>query len=869
MQTRPFARFGLLAMLGLLAAVAISVAQPAGASAAFASGQQEAWPVTWGEANGDLLNPVMFGTDPVDGSVYIGNEAETFETERIEKFSPTGTFEGAAIAPLFPTGLFGIAVDHQRKHIYAVQTDENWEHPENILTYSTEAENEELESEGVVALTSEAREGVRFVKEIAVEPTNGDLLINGVDQENHAVIEEVDPETGALVSRFDDALRVLNAERLGMAVAGDGVIYFVTTGEGQGSQSEIRAYTLPADFGSGSTPTPVPGFEAATGTEKWPVGSRLILEGNEGNGPIGHGPQVAVASAPDGSAETLYFKTEDFFIQPSQPGNFIVHGFSLPEEATSALYGGGEVEGQCAIQTISAALGVGSDGSLLVLDQGEFVEGRLPSFGPSVLRFGPEAAVPCPVPAGSIAMTRGGAPVTTVPQDRTVNLSAAGSELAGRTFEGASWTIEAPDGDVSTASGETVNHLFSEEGEYTIRMKLKTIAPEGAIGLFGNTVMAQPRKLIVSGPAPAEPAPTITSFTPAKGPVQTPITITGDEFTFVHTVEFGDTPVDCPSVACTITDDEHLTVDAPEGVAAGSMVKLTVANDGGSATSSEEFEYEPIPTIDSFTPTHGPAGTALSIVGSHFTFADKVEFGSTAVSCPGPECTITDGEHITVDAPEGIASGTKVKLTVANTDGASLPASEEFEFEGEPAIFSLTPTKALAGAAVAIFGDEFTNATEVDFGTTAIACPGPDCTIVDGEDISVHAPAGFAPGTRVPVTVTNGVGTATAGEEFEFELVEEHHTEKPAEEQKSSPPAEGQKTTTPPAETPKTETPKAETPKGGAAGRPKAPTPAQKRKEALKKCQKLHGKAKAICVKKAGAIGKKPAKKKPAKKHHG
>ena len=68
--------------------------------------------------------PEPFGVDPVDGSVYIGDEVSS-ENFRIQKLSPTGTFEASAlisknVEPARLRDLHGIAVDHERGLFYLI-----------------------------------------------------------------------------------------------------------------------------------------------------------------------------------------------------------------------------------------------------------------------------------------------------------------------------------------------------------------------------------------------------------------------------------------------------------------------------------------------------------------------------------------------------------------------------------------------------------------------------------------------------------------------------------------------------------------------------------------------------------------------------
>ena len=64
----------------------------------------------------------------------------------------------------------------------------------------------------------------------------------------------------------------------------------------------------------------------------------------------------------------------------------------------------------------------------------------------------------------------------------------------------------------------------------------------------------------------------------------------------------------------------------------GATGTITVTTPGGTATSSGTFTFIPAPTITSFTPTSGGAGTVVTITGTNFTGATAVAFGGTAAA---------------------------------------------------------------------------------------------------------------------------------------------------------------------------------------------------------------------------------------------
>jgi hypothetical protein len=113
--------------------------------------------------------------------------------------------------------------------------------------------------------------------------------------------------------------------------------------------------------------------------------------------------------------------------------------------------------------------------------------------------------------------------------------------------------------------------------------------------------------------APGTPAspPTISSFTPAIGPVGTGVTITGSNFVGVSAVTFNLTPG-----PFTVLSGTQIQATVPAGASTG---RIRVTTSTGTATSASDFTVTtaPQPTTLTFTPPHD-AWVRLSSPSSNF-----------------------------------------------------------------------------------------------------------------------------------------------------------------------------------------------------------------------------------------------------------
>src|SRR4029077_798405 len=365
----PMARTPTKTLLAVAAAICLALAAAAPAAASFGQIGN-----TWGEPGfgpAQFFKPGMFGVDPVDGSVYTGDITADENSIRIQKLSPTGEFEASVTIPRkiviegtsVVLGMRGIAVDHDKGVFYLVESckfdvsvgkctksfTSQLYRAQRIIAFKIVPEGTSLVAAGSFELPV-GENAVYLPQTIAVDPSNGDLVLFGEDAARaHPVVQRIGP-TGVPGARFIDTGNVLRqsdavelsgkfARARSIAVGKDGITYAVTGGfeitEGQNPGEEeqralTRAWRLPPNL---SKIEEVPGFTTTLEAEGW----ELPLE-SPATSPFIGGPQLSVS--PDGN--TLYWKEKVKAGSENTAGSYLVRGYSLKDDKTSFLYGGGK-----------------------------------------------------------------------------------------------------------------------------------------------------------------------------------------------------------------------------------------------------------------------------------------------------------------------------------------------------------------------------------------------------------------------------------------------------------------------------------------------------------------------------------------------
>jgi alpha-tubulin suppressor-like RCC1 family protein len=184
-----------------------------------------------------------------------------------------------------------------------------------------------------------------------------------------------------------------------------------------------------------------------------------------------------------------------------------------------------------------------------------------------------------------------------------------------------------------------------------------------------------------------------TGLSPTSGPVGTSVTITGTNLDGATSVSFNGTA----QTTITANTATSLTVTVPAGATTGPVTVTTAS--GTSAASAQAFTVLP-PTISSFLPASGAAGTSIALTGTNLT-------GATAVSVNGVAVTPTavTATSLSFVVPAGASATPSITVT---TPGGTSAASTAFTVLLQALTVSPTSpvpnTRAapIAGSAVAV-----------------------------------------------------------------------------------------------------------------------------------------------------------------------
>jgi conserved repeat domain len=269
--------------------------------------------------------------------------------------------------------------------------------------------------------------------------------------------------------------------------------------------------------------------------------------------------------------------------------------------------------------------------------------------------------------------------------------------------------------------------------------QITATVPPGAI--TGKIHVQTPASSYIASTANFVVQPLITSFSPNKGVGGTIVTVLGENLWGTTSVQFG-------GVAGTFNNVSYgqLTATVPANAPSG---PITVQTTNGTYVSSQNF-YMP-PRINSFSPSNGPPGTIVRIVGTNFLDTSAVSFNGT----PAANFWVTNNGVIGAQVPPGVISG-PIFVTTPHSTTNSVTNMSGFFFAA-PIISGFDPDHGLPGTNVTILGTNFAGTSAVSFNGTAASF---------AETNGVLTAIVPTNATTGPVTVTGPAGSAVSAMPF-------------------------------------------------------------------------------------------------------
>lgn len=244
--------------------------------------------------------------------------------------------------------------------------------------------------------------------------------------------------------------------------------------------------------------------------------------------------------------------------------------------------------------------------------------------------------------------------------------------------------------------------------------------------------------------------PTLTAVAPAEGVPGSTVTLSGTGF---GTLAIQDT-VWFNGIAAAVVQASatRLTVVVPATATSG---PIRVSTLGGTVASTQAFTVWYPPTLVSFSPARGKAGTLVSVVGSQFAPAGRntVSVGSNMAATV---VQATPGS-LQIRVPAGAQSG-PIRV---QTPGGAVASATAFTFLPAPAIAAFSPAQASVGDVLTLTGTNFL----VDGLPDTVYVGGRRAAVLTASATSatVRVPAGAASG---PVAMHGTGGTGLAATNF-------------------------------------------------------------------------------------------------------
>ncbi|NTX07667.1 IPT/TIG domain-containing protein [Myxococcus sp. CA040A] len=237
-------------------------------------------------------------------------------------------------------------------------------------------------------------------------------------------------------------------------------------------------------------------------------------------------------------------------------------------------------------------------------------------------------------------------------------------------------------------------------------------------------------------------APTVTQLSPTTGKAGTQVTLSGTNLTGATSVRFGTHST--AEALITLQGSTRLTTTVPPGAVSGNIL---VTTPGGTTASRSAFTVSTStkPTVASFSPDSGGAGTQVTVTGKGFTGTTGVSFGATPAR--------TYEVHSDTELVAVVDTGTKTGPLSVTNDAGTGSSSMAFTVPHAVWIDSFSPARGGVGTQVCIRGGGFTDAQRVSFGDSAMPA---SYTVQSDTQLTAEVPSGAIQGPLQVVTAQGG-----------------------------------------------------------------------------------------------------------------
>ena len=248
-----------------------------------------------------------------------------------------------------------------------------------------------------------------------------------------------------------------------------------------------------------------------------------------------------------------------------------------------------------------------------------------------------------------------------------------------------------------------------------------------------------------------DPAPTVTSVSPASGPSSggTMVVVRGTGFTGATAVRFGTTPAQ----GFAVLDQGLLLATAPVGAPGPTAIRVTTPS-GSSNPATATFTYGDPPTVTGVSPAAGPTGggQVVTITGTGLTGATTVELGAGEVAA---FFQVVSDTRIDVFTPPH-AAGLATVLVTTPFGTSSATSAPTYQYGGAIAgtVTDSASGDPLEGVRVNVYAARTLVAT-----TRTDAAGSYDAVVADGGEYQVRF---LSTGTHVTVANGGAMGLATA-----------------------------------------------------------------------------------------------------------